>query len=361
MMRSADVKVAGYSLCILMPMLVPLGIRLHLTWLAPGLVFGFFPVLSLVIGEDHSPPLMNVRRNTVLKMYLNMLPRLYAVIWIVTLIWASSYAALADLSFAHFAALIISLGLSSALAICTAHELLHRRTWYDVLLARLMTTLCLHGHMVNEHLHHHATVGTSEYGSTAQRGTSAYRFAISDLVQGLRNAWAVETGRIKRCRLRWWHNQVVQGYIAVSASAALFALVWGPAGLIFFVGQAIFAIFAFEVIMYVHHYGLELKEGEELGPQHAWAHHCWLTNCLTFNNTFHGDHHLRPRTPYFELHAMYGAPRLPASYFSMFCLALMPALWYRVIDPRLDALERGRVNEAEQLPDWLRAQQQCRW
>ena len=49
MMRSADVKVAGYALCILMPMLAPLGIRLHLSWLAPGLVFGFFPVLSLVI------------------------------------------------------------------------------------------------------------------------------------------------------------------------------------------------------------------------------------------------------------------------------------------------------------------------
>jgi alkane 1-monooxygenase len=111
---------------------------------------------------------------------------------------------------------------------------------------------------------------------------------------------------------------------------------------VLFVGQAIFAVYCFEVITYVHHYGLVRREGEEPGPQHAWAHHCWITNCLTFNNTFHSDHHLRPRVPYYELHAMYGAPRLPASYFTMFVVALVPPLWRRLMHHRLDALEASK-------------------
>ena len=39
---------------------------------------------------------------------------------------------------------------------------------------------------------------------------------------------------------------------------------------------------------------------------------------------------------------MYGAPRLPASYFTMFCIALVPPLWRRLMDRRLDALAGAR-------------------
>ena len=113
----------------------------------------------------------------------------------------------------------------------------------------------------------------------------------------------------------------------------------------------LFAVWCFEVITYVHHYGLVRAEDEEPGSGHAWAHHCWITNCLSFNNTFHSDHHLRPWTPYYELHAMAGAPRLPASYFTMFCVALVPPLWYRLMNPRLDALQGARVTRGEVPPE----------
>jgi len=353
MMRNAGVKAAGYSLCVLTPMLAVLGIALGLPWLSPIVVFGVFPLLGLLIGEDRSSPLLNIERKPALKMYLEMMPRLYAIVWMVTLWWGCGHAARTQLSTVDLAALIVSLGLASALAICTAHELLHRRCTYDILLARVMTTLCFYGHMLNDHLHHHATVGTFEYGSTARPGTSVYRFAFSDYLTSFRNAWAVEAGRVKRCSLAWWRNQVSQACIAVAVCTGLFFIAWGPLGLIVLITQAAFAVFAFEVITYVHHYGLQRSDTEELGPHHAWAHHCWLTNCLTFNNTFHSDHHLRPRTPYYQLHAMYAAPRLPASYFSMFWVALVPPLWYRLIDPRLDALQRARA------ADWLLTQQ-CR-
>ena len=52
---------------------------------------------------------------------------------------------------------------------------------------------------------------------------------------------------------------------------------------------------------------------------------------------------------------MYGAPKLPASYFTMFCVALVPPLWRNLMDQRLDAVEEARRTSME-LPDWLRGQ-----
>ena len=359
MMRSPVLKVAGFALCLGMPVLTPLGVHEGSPWLGALVVFGLFPILGLLIGEDHSLPMVGLRRSRLLVGYLDNLPRIYAAVWIGTLAWAADYAARSDLSPGTWVGLIVSVGIGSAVALPTAHELLHRRSRFDGQLARLMTALCCYGHMAAEHFHHHATVGEPESGATARRGMSVYRFAVSDFVQGLRNAWGVERARLGRSGQPWWHNQVVRGYSLALGLFTLFAGCWGRAGGILFLGQAVFAVFVFEVITYLHHYGLVRNEGEEAGPQHAWAHHCWITNCLTFNNTFHSDHHLRPRTPYYELHAMHGAPRLPASYFTMFCVALVPPLWFMLINPRLNAFAQVMNNVGSASPDWLRAQR-CR-
>ena len=339
-----------------MPLLAPLGLWLRMPWLAPILVFGLFPVLGLLIGEDRSLPVVGLRRSRLLVAYLDFLPRIYALAWMVTLLWAAGYAFRMNLGGTALAALTVSVGLGSATAICTAHELMHRRSQFDVLLARLITALCLYGHMVIEHFHHHANVGDAAAGATAPRGMSIYHFAPADFLGGVRNAWTVEKARMRRCRLGWWHNRMLQDYALALGLVLVFFASFGSAGLILFTGQAAFAVFCFEVITYVHHYGLVRGEAEEAGPQHAWAHHCWITNCLTFNNTFQSDHHLRPTTPYYELHAMYGAPRLPASYLTMFCVALVPRLWRFLMDRRLDALAEARRDPNRELPDWLRAE-----
>jgi alkane 1-monooxygenase len=359
MAGSPTVKLAGYVLCLGIPLLAPIGVWLEAPWLAVLVVFGILPILGFLVGEDRSLPIVGLRRSPALVAYLDFLPRIYALVWMGTLAWAAAFAAHTDLSLASFAALTLSVGIGSAVAIPTAHELMHRRSHFDVLLARLMTALCLYGHMVIEHLHHHATVGVVAAGETAPRGISIYHFAPADFLQGLRNAWTVETARLRRCGFSWWHNQVLQDYALALALALLFFASFGLAGFILFVGQAVFAVFVFEVITYVHHYGLVRDEGEEPGPQHAWAHHCWITNCLTFNNTFHSDHHLRPRIPYYELHAMYGAPRLPANYITMFWVALVPPVWRMLMDKRLDVLAEARRAEKNELPSELRAQH-CR-
>lgn len=348
-------KIAGFSLCLLVPLLVPLGAAVGTLWLAPLVMFGVCPLLGLLVGQDASLPLVGLRTSRARLLYLRALPRFYVVVWTVALLWSVGFVARSELRPSDLVALIIGVGASGALAICTAHELLHRRSPLDTALARGTTALCLYGHMVVEHLHHHATLGSAEYGATARRGMSVYHFAIADFPRALKSALMVERSRLNRRKLGRWHNKVLQDYaIGFSALLSIAVLCGAPAAALF-VGQAAFAIFAFEAITYLHHYGLVREWGQDVGSHHAWAHHCWITNCLTFNNTFHADHHLRPFIPYYELHAMHGSPRLPASYFTMFFVALMPPLWYSLIHPRLDAWERC----ADDMPKWSRMEH-CR-
>jgi alkane 1-monooxygenase len=358
MVHSARSKLVGYPISLAVPLLVPLGPAVGTYWLSPVVMFAVLPILGALVGQDHSLPLVGLRRSRSLVTYLHLLPRLYGLAWVLTVAWAARHADRSELSVVEFTGLVLSVGIASALAVCTAHELLHRRSRVDLGIARLMTAVCFYGHMVVEHLHHHSTLGTAEYGATAKRGTSAYRFAMSDFGRAFVTAWHVESSRLARNRLPLWHHKVLQDYALGGAFGLAIAVLWRSEGVLLFAGQALFAIFSFEVITYVHHYGLVRAADEDAGAHHAWAHHCWITNCLSFNNTFHSDHHLRPWTPYYELHAMHGAPRLPASYFTMFLVALMPMLWFRLMNPRLDLLDRARAARQD-LPDDLAAEH-CR-
>src|SRR5882762_77213 len=151
MMRSPVLKVAGFALCLGMPLLTPLGVHAGSPWLAALVVFGLFPILGLLIGEDHSLPMVGLRRSRLLVSYLDNLPRIYAAVWIRTLAWAADYAARSDLSPGTMAGVIVSVGIASGVALPTAHELLHRRSVFDERLARLMTALCCYGHLAVEH------------------------------------------------------------------------------------------------------------------------------------------------------------------------------------------------------------------
>jgi alkane 1-monooxygenase len=72
------------------------------------------------------------------------------------------------------------------------------------------------------------------------------------------------------------------------------------------------------------------------------AHHSWnsdhqLSRILLFELPRHTDHHMNGSRPYQTLHSVPGAPQLPAGYPAMVLLALLPPLWFRVMDPRVAA------------------------
>jgi fatty acid desaturase len=63
-----------------------------------------------------------------------------------------------------------------------------------------------------------------------------------------------------------------------------------------------------------------------------------VSNWLLFNLQLHSDHHAHMNRPFEQLRTVANAPQLPAGYPTMVLLALLPPLWFAVMDPRVPAL-----------------------
>ena len=122
--------------------------------------------------------------------------------------------------------------------------------------------------------------------------------------------------------------------LAVAATTA-----FGAAGLLFFVAQAVVAFCELEVINYVEHYGLARRPVgngyERVAPQHSWNSNYRLMNWFLLNLARHSDHHAVAARRYQELRHVEQAPQLPGGYAAMVMLALLPPLWFRIINPRI--------------------------
>jgi alkane 1-monooxygenase len=125
------------------------------------------------------------------------------------------------------------------------------------------------------------------------------------------------------------------------AAAAL--VLGGGAGLALWLGQAAVAVLLLELINYLEHYGLERRLDAEGRPGRVRISHSWnsahlVSGLFLFRLTRHSEHHSDASRPYERLPPGREAPQLPAGYATMLLLALIPPLWFRVMDPRARAL-----------------------
>jgi len=70
---------------------------------------------------------------------------------------------------------------------------------------------------------------------------------------------------------------------------------------------------------------------------------------LLFNLQRHSDHHLFVYKPYQILDVVDNAPTLPFGYTAGFLCAWCPPVWKAVMDPMLDAIDRGEKMGEEQV------------
>jgi alkane 1-monooxygenase len=111
-----------------------------------------------------------------------------------------------------------------------------------------------------------------------------------------------------------------------------------------FVVVAALAVALLEVVNYIEHYGLRRSRDAAGRLEPVRAHHSWNSDhrvgrALLFELPRHTDHHMNGSRPYQTLRSVPGAPQLPAGYPAMVMLALLPPLWFRVMHPRLEAVQ----------------------
>ncbi len=318
-------------------------------WALPIVIFGVIPVLELFLpsSRQNAPAETEAARRQDRR--FDWL--LYAVVPVQLGLLVLLGLRAPALSGLELAGAIVSVGTTfGALGFNVGHELGHRADRRDQLLAKILFGTNLYGHFFVEHNRgHHARVATPEDPASARRGEWIYPFFARSVVGGLQSAWRIESERLARKGrpALSWDNELVPVFAAQAAALVAFFAVFGPVAGLAWLGVAAVAVLLLETINYVEHYGLARERGadgrwERVRPAHSWTTDRPISRALLFELTRHADHHANPGRPYPTLRHFAEAPELPAGYPAMVLLALVPPLFFAVIDRHLQT-EEGRL------------------
>lgn len=360
----SDRKRAWWALSVVYPLLPFLGMWLHaLTGqpIALGLPllisYGLMPLLDRLIGEDENNPPEAVVPQLDADRYYRWLTWATVPLHFVALIGCAWWVGTQALPWWAVLLLAYVAGTDSGLGINTGHELGHKHTAVEQWLARLVLAVPAYGHFTVEHGRgHHRFVSTPDDHASARMGESIYHFVLREIPGGIRRAWQLEGDRLAQRGSSPWsmHNTMLQSYAITAVLQMGLIGVFGWVMLPFLAVHNLVAWWQLTSANYVEHYGLlrkQLPDGRYEAPQphHSWNTNHLVTNLATFHLQRHSDHHAFPSRRYQSLRHFEQLPRLPSGYFGMFPLAYVPALWFKVMDPRLMALphiqgDLSRVN-----------------
>ncbi|HKT54240.1 MAG TPA: alkane 1-monooxygenase [Caulobacteraceae bacterium] len=233
--------------------------------------------------------------------------------------------------------------------IIVSHELMHREGRFDHWLADLLLITVTYPHFSIEHVHgHHIRVATPEDPASARLNEPLYAFLIRSVGGSFAHAWAIEAERLGRQGKSWLspQNRMIQYGALVVAYYAVALYVAGVLGLLAVAVQSAFAVLSLETVNYIQHYGLQRKKlangrYEKTGVQHAWNWETRFSGWYFLNLGRHSEHH-RFGTRRYELLAVEkGQPMLPGGVMSMYLTALIPPLWFAVMNPRVAAVKKA--------------------
>lgn len=337
-------KALRFSLLWIVPLTAAAGIHLGGPWLAltPVVLFGLLPLLDELSLDTDNPDDEEVARRA-----RNPLYELWLLLWIpgelALLGWGLHQATQGARPWGERLGIVVDLGLAcGVLGNTVAHELMHRAGRVHQALAELLMTLVSYPHFCIEHvLGHHRNVATELDPATSRLGESVFAFLPRTLVGGLASAFRLEGDRVRRRGQAWGpRDRRVRMPLLLAALYALVASLLGAPGALALAGTGAVAILVLEVINYVEHYGLErrrLASGgfERVTPAHSWNAAQRLSGIILLALPRHADHHANASRPYWALRHFPEAPQLPLGYGPMLLAALVPPLWFRLMNARV--------------------------
>ena len=231
-------------------------------------------------------------------------------------------------------------------AIVVAHELIHRKSRWMILLGRLLLVTVFYEHFFVEHVRgHHLRLGTDDDPATSRFGETYAEFWRRTVPAQLRSAWRLEAKRLGDEAMKWHdprllRSAVVHGIVAEVALALATLAVLGPAALAFLLAQAWVAVRLLEAVNYFEHYGIR-RQGRKVRPVDSWDSDSWFTLFALVGLSRHADHHAYASRPFQALRTWEESPKLPYGYVVMVLLVIFDNAGARRL---LDAeLERRRL------------------
>jgi alkane 1-monooxygenase len=348
----------GFFTAFIIPILVITGFCLGDYWnfLTIGFAFILMPVVDHLSGIDQS----NVPEADVKKIgeefyyrFITYLWTYFQIAFVIGGAWVVTLGRLPDtLSWIGF---LISFSLvTGGVGITIAHELGHKKSTLDKFYAKtLLMTVCYMHYYIEHNRGHHVLVATPDDPATARKHQTFYSFWIQSVFIGFKHAWKLEADRLDRKNLSLisYHNEMLRFvFLPLAFCAFLFAgvslwngvLAWEIP--VFFFAQSFLAITLLELVNYVEHYGILRKEiapgkFERVNPLHSWNASHILSNFFLFQVQRHSDHHAFAHKRYQVLNHYDESPQLPFGYPTMIILAMIPPLWFSLMNKRLEHWE----------------------
>lgn len=243
---------------------------------------------------------------------------------------------------------IFSLGLAIvSTGINIGHELGHRSTWYERMMAKALLLTSLQMHFIIEHNRgHHKRVSTEEDPASARYGEVLYTFWFRSWIGGYISAWKLESERLKKNGQPFFsiHNEMIRFEIIQILYVAAIGYFAGWMIALYMVIAGVIAKLLLETINYIEHYGLtrrKTKDGfERVLPVHSWNSNHWIGRVLLFELTRHSDHHYKASRKYQILKHYEDVPQMPGGYPAMILLSFVPPLWFYVMHRQIEKFKR---------------------
>ena len=245
------------------------------------------------------------------------------------------------------AALGAAVGMSGgSIGITTAHELIHRQNKYMRGIGVVLLVLCCYGHFRIEHVYgHHKHVATKEDPATARRGENFYFYFIRCVISSVISSWDIEKNMLQKKNISTFslQNRMIHYFVLESLFLIIAYMIAGFNGLIFVLAHSFVSIMLLELVNYIQHYGLERKiengKYERFTDHHSWNSRHISANWSTFNLGLHAEHHQSASKHYPLLSQEEKVIEMPANYSVMLMMALVPPIWFLVMNRKIDQLK----------------------
>jgi len=324
-----------------------------------------FPLVDHLVGSDTNNPPEELVPQLEADGYYRALTMLTVPLHFVVLGVMAYVVGNNDLHPLSVMVMAIVAGGYSGLGINTAHELGHKHTALEQLMAKMALAVPAYGHFCVEHNGgHHVLVATPDDPASSKLGESIYAFTLREIPSTFVRGWNLEKKRLEKKGKATWslQNNILQSYLLSLLLQGTLVLAFGWIMVPFLALHNFWAWYQLTSANYIEHYGLLRKKRgdgryERCQPHHSWNANYMMSNLALFHLQRHSDHHANPMRRYQSLRDFDDIPELPNGYYGMFLLAYIPKLWFKVMDKRVLALPHinGDLSKVNIMPSKLKA------
>lgn len=347
-MLKAGVKSLKYLAAYTIPLSALIGISQEGLWyfLTPVYAFFLIPLLEILLPEDENNLEESQRMSEGINpvydwmLYANI-PVVYGLIWLVGTKVGSD-----PMEFHEYAGMALSLGIVLGTnGINVGHELGHRQSSPERFLGKLLLLPSLYMHFYIEHnFGHHLNAATREDPATARYNQSVYNFWVTSVTRQYIKAWRIQKSLLQKAGRSFFSLYNDMFWYLLIQAAYLGILYWLFGGLAtgFMAVCGVVGFLLLETVNYIEHYGLlrkKLASGryERVRQVHSWNSNHIIGRIVLYELTRHSDHHYKSSKKYQLLDYHEASPEMPFGYPTSMVLALIPPLWFHIMNPRVPA------------------------